>query len=126
MFTLPTTGYIGPDSFTYHANDGVAISNVVPVFTVNAYTVQLLINGSFENGYTGWTRYGVQRSNPTDSMTPRTGSTLLSSTSARSRQHPFANLPDGARTVYQLTFDQDAIGTPGVKHVSVPSSDPSI
>ena len=33
----PTAGYSGPDSFTYHANDGTADSNVVTVsLTVNA------------------------------------------------------------------------------------------
>ena len=33
----PTTGYTGPDSFTYHANDGTANSNVVTVsLTVSA------------------------------------------------------------------------------------------
>ncbi len=33
----PTTGYSGPDSFTYHANDGTANSNIVTVsLTVNA------------------------------------------------------------------------------------------
>ena len=33
----PTTGYSGPDSFTYHANDGTANSNIVTVsLTVDA------------------------------------------------------------------------------------------
>ena len=33
----PTSGYSGPDSFTYHANDGTANSNIVTVsLTVNA------------------------------------------------------------------------------------------
>ena len=39
----PTTGYSGPDSFTYHANDGTADSNVVTVsLTVNARPARLV------------------------------------------------------------------------------------
>ena len=39
----PTTGYSGPDSFTYHANDGAADSNVVTVsLTVNARPARLV------------------------------------------------------------------------------------
>ena len=34
---VPTSGYNGPDSFTYHANDGTVDSNIVTVtLTVNA------------------------------------------------------------------------------------------
>ncbi|HST14059.1 MAG TPA: LamG-like jellyroll fold domain-containing protein, partial [Gaiellaceae bacterium] len=45
----PTTGYSGPDSFTYHANDGTADSNVVTVsltVTAAAGDTALQLNGS--------------------------------------------------------------------------------
>ncbi len=47
----PTSGYSGPDSFTYKANDGTADSNTATVaITVNAPAVTILANGSFESG----------------------------------------------------------------------------
>ena len=46
----PTTGYSGPDSFTYHANDGTANSNIVTVsLTVNAPAASLRGQWHFEN-----------------------------------------------------------------------------
>jgi VCBS repeat-containing protein len=64
----PTSGYTGSDSFTYHANDGLADSNTVTVsLTVNAVITNPLVNGSFESNFTGWTRTGnmsVQSSAP--------------------------------------------------------------
>jgi len=55
----PNTGFTGTDSFTYHANDGAADSNVV---TVNIVVIgggpNLLANGGFEAGETGWTITG--------------------------------------------------------------------
>ena len=46
----PTTGYTGPDSFTYHANDGTANSNVVTVsLTVSAAASAPLGWWQFEN-----------------------------------------------------------------------------
>ena len=58
---VPNTGYIGPDSFTYHANDGSLDSNIVTVsIVVNAAVSAALVNGSFESGFTGWTISGNQ------------------------------------------------------------------
>lgn len=57
----PVTGYSGADSFTYHANDGALDSNVVTVsITVIAPVTNVLVNGSFESSYTGWTASGNQ------------------------------------------------------------------
>lgn len=57
----PTSGYSGEDSFTYRANDGSLDSNIVTVsLTVRPLISQLIINGSFESNYTGWTTSGNQ------------------------------------------------------------------
>ncbi|MEO5917298.1 MAG: Ig-like domain-containing protein [Luteolibacter sp.] len=57
----PTTGYSGADSFTYHANDGSLNSNIATVsITVSAPVSQILVNGSFESNYIGWTNSGNQ------------------------------------------------------------------
>lgn len=57
----PANGYAGLDSFSYHANDGSLDSNVVAVsISVNSGNSQILVNGSFELGYTGWTSSGNQ------------------------------------------------------------------
>ncbi|MEO7098263.1 MAG: DUF642 domain-containing protein [Luteolibacter sp.] len=53
----PAASYAGPDSFTYHANDGGLNSNVVTV-SINVIPPGLLTNGSFESGETGWTMTG--------------------------------------------------------------------
>jgi len=58
----PTTGYTGPDSFTYKANDGSLDSNVAAVsLTITSVASGTLVNGSFEQGSpanlgpaTGW------------------------------------------------------------------------
>ncbi len=57
----PATGYTGPDSFTYRANDGSLSSNIAAVsITVNAPVTNVLVNGSFESDYTAWTKSGNQ------------------------------------------------------------------
>jgi large repetitive protein len=57
----PDTDYVGPDSFTYHANDGNLASNVATVsLVVNAPAIGPFTNGSFEAGTTGWTVTGNQ------------------------------------------------------------------
>ncbi|MCB1134398.1 MAG: cadherin-like domain-containing protein, partial [Verrucomicrobiae bacterium] len=55
----PAAGYTGGDSFSYHANDGALDSNTVTVaIDVAPLPVELLVNGSFENGETGWSMSG--------------------------------------------------------------------
>lgn len=57
----PASGFSGADSFTYHANDGSLDSNVVIVsITVIAPVSNVLVNGSFESSYAGWTATGNQ------------------------------------------------------------------
>ena len=50
----PTTGYSGPDSFTYHANDGTADSNIVTVsLTVNAAASTSMLGHRDKSGGAG-------------------------------------------------------------------------
>ena len=64
----PAAGYVGSDSFTYHANDGALDSNLTIVsMTINAAPAGLLVNGSFELGNPsnegslyGWNTSGSQ------------------------------------------------------------------
>jgi VCBS repeat-containing protein len=58
---VPTANYTGTDSFTYHVNDGTLNSNTITVaLTVSANVAGSFVNGSFESGYTAWTRTGNQ------------------------------------------------------------------
>ncbi|MEO5714434.1 MAG: Ig-like domain-containing protein [Luteolibacter sp.] len=55
----PAAGYTGPDSFTYHANDGGLDSNVAAVsISVQQIASGSVFNGSFESDFTGWTTSG--------------------------------------------------------------------
>lgn len=68
---LPSANYTGPDSFTYHVNDGSSNSNIATVtLTVTKNAAPSFTNGSFESGYTGWTRTGNQliQSAPTNQI----------------------------------------------------------
>jgi len=58
----PAANFTGADSFSYRANDGLLNSNVVTVgISVNAVAATgVLVNGSFESGFTGWTTSGNQ------------------------------------------------------------------
>jgi hypothetical protein len=55
----PAAGYVGADSFTYRAKDERAVSAAVLVsLTVREPPAQLLVNGSFESDFAGWTPVG--------------------------------------------------------------------
>jgi VCBS repeat-containing protein len=55
----PASGYTGVDSFTYRAYDGNSDSNIVTVnIVVNGAVSPSLVNGSFEDDFTGWTTSG--------------------------------------------------------------------
>jgi VCBS repeat-containing protein len=55
----PTPSFTGTDSYTYHASDGTLNSNVATVsITVNAIVASPFVNGSFEDGESGWTMSG--------------------------------------------------------------------
>ncbi|MCP5533464.1 MAG: tandem-95 repeat protein [Akkermansiaceae bacterium] len=77
----PAAGYTGGDSFTYHANDGALDSNTVTVaIEVAPLPVELLVNGSFENGETGWNMSGsylVYQDDGTYTATEGTGLLVL-------------------------------------------------
>ncbi|MES2660456.1 MAG: Ig-like domain-containing protein, partial [Verrucomicrobiota bacterium] len=126
---MPTTNYTGPDSFTYHASDGIVSSNIATVsITVNAPVAQLLVNGSFElgtpdgngivNDVTGWTeggsggRVGYVASAPytaTDLSRVMVFNPGVSSTGGSISQS-FTTTPGQA---YLLEFDMGVLGSLG-------------
>jgi lysophospholipase L1-like esterase len=104
----PTSGYLGADSFTYRANDGVSDSNVVTVsLTVIQTNSQLVVNGSFESDLAGWTTTGnmlVQSSAP---YTPTNGTKLLAFNAAQLAPNGVISqsFPTVSGQTYQLAFD---------------------
>lgn len=106
----PAAGYSGTDSFTYHANDGLLDSNVATVsLVVNAPNApQLLVNGSFESDFTGWTITGnraIETYDPTD------GAKLVSFNSHDLEANAILSqtFPTVAGQTYTLTFDQGVL-----------------
>ncbi len=105
----PNPGFSGSDSFTYRANDGALNSNTVTVtISVAQPTSQLLVNGSFESDYTGWTNTGNQTIQTTSTFyTPTNGNKLNSFNGVNST--PNGVLSQSFATVtgqtYTLTFD---------------------
>ena len=74
----PTAGYSGADSFTYHANDGSMDSNIATVsLTIQVEAPTIVVNGSFETDYTGWTKTGNQAIESTLPYKATAGSKLV-------------------------------------------------
>ncbi|MEO5914515.1 MAG: Ig-like domain-containing protein [Luteolibacter sp.] len=104
----PTGGYAGPDTFTYHANDGSLDSNTATVsLTVTAPGVTALVNGSFENGFTGWTTTGNLAIESSSPYTATDGNKLVGFNGANLTpnaiiQQSFSTVPG---QTYTLAFD---------------------
>jgi Bacterial Ig domain/Fibronectin type III domain/Protein of unknown function (DUF642) len=57
----PNTGFTGKDPFVYQVSDGVHFSDTAVVeIVVKEPTSELLVNGSFESNYLGWSVQGNQ------------------------------------------------------------------
>jgi len=125
----PTTGYIGTDSFTYHANDGELDSNIVTVsLTINSATLGLLVNGSFELGNPAdmGSLYGWTQSGNVSGITADTTGTTYTATSGKRLVifSPGNNNFDGiihqtfptvTGQLYTVGFDVGILGTAGQK-----------
>jgi|GEM_PF-1483323 len=106
----PNSGFTGTDSFTYHANDAAADSNIVTV-TISVSTPAGLVNGSFESNFTGWTVTGnvaIQSASP---YLPTNGTKLAAFNSGNTSPNgvlsqTFATV---SGTTYTLTFDAGAL-----------------
>lgn len=108
----PVTGFTGSDSFTYHVNDGGLDSNIATVtLEVNPPSTELLFNGGFEAGFTGWITTGNQFVQTGAPYAPTEGSKLASFNAGN--MAPNAVLSQSFATVagqsYTLAFDLGAI-----------------
>ncbi len=109
----PTSGYSGADSFTYRANDGNLNSNLATVsLNVTTANVQVLANGSFESGFSGWTKSGNLTIESTSPYPPTDGVKLLACNSRNLAPNglisqTFATVPG---KTYALSFDMGALG----------------
>lgn len=108
----PTGNFVGQDSFTYRARDATLGSGITTVtITVNAVVPVALINGSFENGLTGWTTSGHMDIRASAPYVPTQGANLLAlNTNNRTPNgiisQAFATTPGQS---YTLRFDVGAL-----------------
>jgi lysophospholipase L1-like esterase len=104
----PATGFTGVVTFTYRANDGSLDSNVATA-TVNVgnSAVQLLVNGSFESNYTGWTPSGNTRTDSGAFLAPTNGTIVATFNAANSTPNGTLaqTFPTVPGTTYTLEFD---------------------
>jgi lysophospholipase L1-like esterase len=109
----PASGFTGTASFTYNANDGVSGSNIVTV-SINVYSnlAQLLVNGSFESDFTGWTRTGNAQIQSAAPYVMTNGSKLAAFNTAQTTPNGILSqsFPTTAGQTYQLAFDVGAFG----------------
>ncbi len=104
----PASGYTGPVYFTYKANDGLLDSNLTTVaVSVNAQGSQLLVNGSFESDFSGWTTTGNQNIQSSAPYSATNGTKLVGFNGGQLA--PNAVLSQSFATVpgqnYSLNFD---------------------
>ncbi len=106
----PVAGYVGLDSFSYRASDGRLTSNlaIVTISVSGGGTVSdILVNGSFESGYTGWTFTGNQSIESAAPYVATDGGKLVGFNDGN--RTPNAVLSQNFSTVagqtYTLTFD---------------------
>lgn len=107
----PNSGFLGIDSFSYHANDAVTDSNVVSVsLTVIASGSQLITNGSFESNMTSWTGTGNHQVQSAAPYSPTNGTRLLAFNQAQTTPNGLVtqSFPTVPGTTYQLAFDMGA------------------
>lgn len=110
----PTTGYSGTDSFTYHANNGSLNSNIATVsLTINAVASAIVVNGSFENDYTGWTKAGNQSVESALPYQATSGSKLVVFNSGNLKANAVLvqNFATVAGQTYTLKFDAGVYST---------------
>ncbi len=109
----PDPGFTGGDSFSYHTSDGYFDSeSTIVSLAVNEPVFEMLSNGSFESGYTGWSAAGNQVIETAVSpLVPSDGARLVSFNSRN--LSPDANLSQSFATVagvtYTLEFDLSVI-----------------
>ncbi|MEO5712611.1 MAG: Ig-like domain-containing protein [Luteolibacter sp.] len=103
----PSSGYVGADSFSYYANDGFVHSSVVTVSIQVVASRQLIVNGSFESGYYGWSAGGNQLVGATGTYQATNGTKLVIFNA--DEQQPNAILTQTFKTVpgasYSVEFD---------------------
>ena len=103
----PSLHYIGPDSFTFIVNDGSENSAAAQIsIMVNDSGESLLINGSFESGYTAWSHSGNQTVEPAGFYTATDGIRMVAfNAEQKTPDGCFRKFPTAPGSTYQLDLD---------------------